>query len=118
MEKNKLFSVFKLQLLVFVYSLISVLTKLTAMQFSEHGLFSAGTLAGIAGIGMSLLIYAFFWQKVLKKVNLTTAYANKAVGLLWTLVWAAVLFKVPVSFRNVAGLLVICAGVFLVMKDE
>lgn len=118
MKTNETATFIMLQLLVFVYSLISVLTKLTAVHLREDGLFSLPVLAGFGGAGAALFAYAFFWQKILKKVNLTTAYANKATGLLWTLVWAALLFREPVSLRNVIGLAVICAGVFLVMNNE
>ena len=118
MKTNKITALIKLQLLVFVYSLTSVLTKLTSVYLREDGLFALPTLAGFCGVGTALLVYAFFWQRILEKVNLTTAYAGKATELMWTLLWAVLLFREPVGLRNVAGMMVICAGVFLVTNNE
>lgn len=107
-----------LQAVVFVYSFISMLSKVISMQIKAHGLFSLPVIAGMAGFFLALAVYAFFWQKILKKTELSVAYANKAVGLLWTLVWAALLFGETVTIRNLIGMLVICAGVLLVTKNE
>lgn len=107
-----------LQMIVFVYSFISMLSKCVSMQIKLHGLFSIQVLGGLAGFFCALAVYAFFWQKILKKVELSVAYANKAVGLLWTLVWAGLLFGEAVTIRNVVGLLVICAGVMMVTENE
>lgn len=107
-----------LQFAVFVYSFISMLSKCISSQIGAHGLFSAQVLGGLAGVFFALAVYAFFWQKILKKVDLSVAYANKALGLLWTLLWAALLFGEQITWRNVLGLLVICAGVILVTGDE
>ena len=47
-------------------------------------------------------------------MDLSIAYSNKAVGLLWTLVWAAALFGEKVTLVNVVGLVMICIGVIVV----
>lgn len=107
-----------LQLVVFVYSFISMLSKCVSMQIKDHGLFSIQVIGGLAGFFCALAVYAFFWQKILKKVDLSIAYANKAVGLLWTLVWAALLFGETVTIKNIVGLLVICIGVMMVTENE
>ncbi len=107
-----------LQLIVFVYSLISMLSKCVSMEIRKYGFFSGQVLLGLTGFFLALAVYAFFWQKILKKVELSVAYANKAAGLLWTLVWSAFFFGEQVTFKNVAGLLVICAGVLMVTDNE
>lgn len=107
-----------LQVVVFVYSFISMLSKCVSLQIKAHGLFSIQVIAGLFGFFCALALYAFFWQKILKKVDLSVAYANKAVGLLWTLVWAAMLFEETVTIRNGIGLLVICGGVMMVTENE
>lgn len=107
-----------LQLIVFLYSAISMLLKCISLQMKAHGLFSLPVIGGMFIFFCAMAIYAFFWQKILKRVDLSVAYANKAVGLLWTLVWASLLFGETVTMRNVVGLLVICAGVLLVTGKE
>ncbi|MCD8155615.1 MAG: EamA family transporter [Clostridiales bacterium] len=107
-----------LQVVVFIYSMISSLSKSVSSLISNWGLFSWQALGGIFVVFLALGVYAFFWQRILKKVELSVAYANKAVGLLWTLVWAALLFGEKITPGNVVGLVVICAGVLVVTKDE
>lgn len=103
-----------LQAVVFVYSIISMLSKYVSGFIKSYGLFSWQVVCGVGCVFLALAVYAFFWQKILKKVDLSIAYSNKAVGLLWTLVWAAVLFGEKTTAVNVIGLLMICAGVVVV----
>ena len=103
-----------LQAIVFVYSIISMLSKYVSGFIKSYGLFSWQVVLGVGGVFLALAVYAFFWQKILKKVDLSIAYSNKAVGLLWTLVWAAALFGEKVTLVNVVGLVMICIGVIVV----
>ena len=103
-----------LQLMVFAYSYISTLAKKVSALKTTYGLFSAQCMLGLAGIFLALAAYAFFWQKVLKHVDLSIAYSNKAAGLLWTLLWAPKMFGEQITVKNVLGLLIICAGVLIV----
>ncbi|MCD7763081.1 MAG: hypothetical protein LUI14_07750 [Lachnospiraceae bacterium] len=107
-----------LQVIVFVYSMISMLSKQVSSLISANGLFSWQTICGVGGVFLALAIYAFFWQKILKKVDLSVAYANKAVGLLWTLLWSSLMFQEKISAGNVLGLVIICAGVLVVTGNE
>ena len=43
-------------------------------------------------------IYAIGWQQVIKRMPLTTAYANKAVTLVWGLVWGLLLFHEQLNY--------------------
>lgn len=91
-----------------------MLSKYVSGFLKEYGLFSWQVVFGVGGVFAALAVYAFFWQKILKKVDLSIAYSNKAVGLLWTLVWAAALFGETVTVFNVIGLIMICIGVAVV----
>ena len=42
------------------------------------------------------------------------AYAHKAAGLFWSLLWSVLLFREEVSLRSIIGLAVVCAGLVLV----
>ncbi|MCD7715484.1 MAG: hypothetical protein LUI39_03390 [Lachnospiraceae bacterium] len=107
-----------LQIVVFVYSMISMLSKQVSSLISAYGLFSWQTVCGVGSVFLALAIYAFFWQKILKRVDLSVAYANKAVGLLWTLLWSSLMFQETISAGNVLGLVIICAGVLVVTGNE
>ena len=63
-------------------------------------------------------VYAIAWQKVIKKFSLSTAYANRSVYLMWSQVWAVVIFHESLSVRNIIGLLVVLIGVMVVQKYE
>ena len=63
-------------------------------------------------------VYAIAWQKVIKKFSLSTAYANRSVYLIWSQVWAVVIFHESLSVRNIIGLLVVLIGVMVVQKYE
>lgn len=63
-------------------------------------------------------IYAIAWQRVIKKFELNVAYANKTVSLLWSQVWAVLIFHENLRWVNVLGLSIILIGVLVVQKYE
>ena len=63
-------------------------------------------------------IYAIAWQMVMKKFDLSTAYANKSVYLIWSQLWAVLIFKESLSINNIIGMLVVFLGVMVVSGDE
>lgn len=65
------------------------------------------------GMIVVLGIYAIGWQQVIKRIPLTTAYANRAVTVIWGIVWGVLLFDEAVSWQKVVGALVVLAGVAL-----
>ena len=68
--------------------------------------------------GFSLLIlgaYAILWQQIIKRIPLNIAYANKAVTLVWSMVWGAIIFKEHISIANLIGAAVVLAGVLLMV---
>lgn len=64
---------------------------------------------------LNLGIYAILWQQVIKRVPLNVAYANKAVTLVWGMVWGAVIFKESISLANIIGAVIVLAGVLLMV---
>ena len=103
-----------LQVVVFVYSVLSMCSKLVSAMIRDYGLFSLPSVgAGCLFMG-SMALYAFFWQQILRRVDLHVAYANKAMGLLWSLLWSVLLFHETLSLRSIIGLLAVCVGVVLV----
>lgn len=62
-----------------------------------------------------LAVYALLWQQIIKKIPLNTAYANKAVTLVWGMVWGAVIFKEHISLANIIGAAIVLAGVLLMV---
>lgn len=98
-----------LHLLLVFYSLSGILSKLAA----GHGFPSAGFVVCYGGMLGVLAVYALGWQQVIKRLPLTTAYANRAVTVVWGIVWGALLFGEPVNACKLAGAAVVLVGVVL-----
>ena len=61
-----------------------------------------------------LVIYAVFWQLILKKLPLTVAMANKSATVIWGLIFGSILFKEHISLTNIIGAIIIIAGIVIV----
>lgn len=68
---------------------------------------------------ISLALYAIGWQQVIKRLPLTTAFANKAITVVWGLVWGVIVFGEKITIGKVVGsLLVICGIVVFAISDK
>ena len=70
--------------------------------------------------GISILIlgvYAILWQQVLKRFSLTTAFFNKAVTIIWGMLWGILFFKETITLNMIIGAIIVLIGVGLVVKD-
>lgn len=102
-----------LQAAVFIYSISGIAGKLA----SNYDFLSFGFIF-FYGLEMAaLVVYAIFWQQIIKKVNLSVAYANKATSIFWAMIWSFLLFKEKIGINNIIGVLIIFAGMLLVNKD-
>lgn len=95
-----------LQFAVFIYSLNTICGKMASNEQPMSAAFIAWLFAEVAALG----VYAIFWQQAIKKIELSVAYANKAVGLLWALLWSVLLFSDRVTWGKVVGLVLVIAG--------
>ena len=104
-----------LHLLLMFYSCASVLSKLAAREsfLSLRWCLCYGGMIAILGL------YAVGWQQILKRLPLTVAFANKAVTLVWTMVFGVLIFKESISVRQLIGCALAVAGVVLfVLPDQ
>lgn len=118
MKNIKTKNLLLIQSLVLIYSLVSVLSKFASKVLKEYGLFSLQLIGIVFLMGVLLMIYAYFWQKILKKVELSIAYVNKGLLLFWSLLWSVLLFGEQITLWNIAGTIVIICGILVVTKDE
>lgn len=95
--------------LLVLMSLSGVMSKLAA----RFEFMSAGFVLCYGAMVALLGAYALGWQQVIKRIPLTTAYANRAVTVLWGIVWGAVLFHESVNPLKIAGALIVLLGVVL-----
>jgi drug/metabolite transporter (DMT)-like permease len=103
-----------LQLSVFVYSFSMV----AARKASEND-FLSGRYIFFLGLEIVILgIYAVLWQQVIKRFQLSVAYINKSVTLLWSMLWNYLIFSQGITVKKVIGVLIVMAGVIVMNLGE
>ena len=119
MEKmNKTKNYIQLHLNILLFSLTSVFSKCASVQFNNGGLKNPLLYLFLFLMVANCGVYAIAWQKVIKKFSLSTAYANRSIYLIWSQVWAVVIFQESLSVKNIIGLLVVLVGVMVVQRYE
>ena len=105
---------FALHLLLMVYSLADIFSKLAA----GYSFLSLGFFLCYGAMMLILFIYAIGWQQVIRRIPLTAAYANKAVTTIWGTIWGILLFHEGFSVGKLVGIMIIMAGIVLFTGDE
>lgn len=103
-----------LHLTFFVYSLASVFSK----KAGAEEVFTVKFLLFYGMVLFILMLYAVLWQQNLKHLPLVTAYANKAVTVIWGMVWGILLWHEKVTVNNIMGAVIIMFGVILIATEE
>ena len=67
---------------------------------------------------LNLFFYAIFWQQIIKKIPLITAYANKAVTVIWGIVWGFLFFNEKITVGKIIGAIIIIVGIYFVVSSE
>lgn len=113
MKKIKVNKYIYLHFLLLLYSFCGVFSKLASQnQFlSIKFCLFYGTSLLILGI------YAIFWQQILKKFSLTTAFFNKAVTIIWGMIWGVMFFSEKITLNMIVGTIIVLIGIGLVVKD-
>lgn len=107
--KGRLKVLLALHLLLMLFSTSGILSKTAA----QYPFMSVPFILAYGGMIVVLGIYALGWQQVIKRLPLTTAYANRAVTVVWGIVWGIVLFHEGVSVPKLVGAAVVLCGVAL-----
>ncbi len=62
-------------------------------------------------------IYTIAWQQILKHIPLTTAFCNKAVNVIWGMLWGYLIFEETLTVPMFIGGALVIIGVVLVVTD-
>lgn len=113
-KKFQIKDILMLQIVFFIYSINSVVAKFASAQepFSLNFILLYGLELCVLGI------YAILWQQLIKRMELSVAYSNKAVVLLWAMVFGALLFKEQITLTKVAGILLVIVGIVVLNSEE
>lgn len=98
-----------LQVALILFSLGSVCSKKAA----GHDYSSFPFLFWYGLLIIVLVVYAALWQRVLRHLELTIAYASKSLVIIWSLLWAILIFGETITWTNFLGATVIIVGVIL-----
>ena len=109
MKKGNLKILFLLHIMLMIYSMSSICSKKAAGTefFSLEFCLYYGAIIALLGL------YAIGWQQIIKRLPLTTAFANKAVTVVWGIIWGALFFSEPITVGKVVGAILVVAGVVL-----
>jgi drug/metabolite transporter (DMT)-like permease len=98
-----------LHILLVLYSFSAVCSKLAAAEP-----FLSFRFCLYYGLVLFLLaLYALCWQQIIKHLPLTMAYANKAITVVWGLLWGLLLFGEKITAGKVLGAVFVIAGIVL-----
>ena len=111
---NKFLSIMILQLIVAIYTMSGVAAKFA----SKYEFLSFKFILCYAVEILILGVYAVLWQQIIKKFDLSIAYANRSIALLWSMIWAILLFNEVVTIKNVVGVMIVIVGTIIVNSDE
>lgn len=105
---------FLLHLLLLFYSFGGVCSKLAGRE----SVLSFRFILLYGGLLVITLVFAVGWQQIIKRMPLTTAYSNKAVGLLWSTLWGVLFFQEHLTLRMVIGAVIVLCGVVMVVRAD
>lgn len=107
--KNKFAAFFLMHFGFLVYSSYAILGKLA----SKEDFLSLNFISYYAAVVFILAVYAFLWQKVLKVFSLSVAASNKAITIIWGILFGRLIFNESIKPTMVAGAVIILCGIFL-----
>lgn len=113
-KKKFIKNIIILQVIILIYTLSTVTAK-----FASNEEFLSLKFILFYGLEIFILgVYAILWQQIIKKFEISVAYANRAMSLLWSIVWAIVFFGEQITLKNVIGVIIVIIGTIIVNSDE
>ena len=97
-----------------IFSLNGILSKAAA----GHPFLSVPFIAFYAGALFILAIYAVLWQQILKQMQLSVAYANRAIVVFWGMLWGKLVFNEEIRPNMIIGAVIIILGILIVVNSD
>lgn len=112
-QKKKLVFII-LHILLLIMSFGGILSKLASAEpfLSLRFCLCYGGMIAILGI------YAIAWQQIIKHMPLTTAFCNKAVEIVWGILWGVLIFKEAIKWNMILGAVIVIVGVIIVVTAD
>lgn len=91
---------------------------MASAEFNRNGIYGWKLFLFLFLMFADCFVYALVWQKAIRRFDLNVAYANKTVYLIWSQIWALLIFGEVLTARNILGLVIVFFGVLVVQKYE
>ena len=103
-----------LHLMLMIYSMSGICSKMAAKSafLSVQFCFYYGMIIILLGF------YAIAWQQIIKRMPLTTAFANKAVTVVWGLVWGMLFFEEHITVGKLVGAAFVIIGIVIYALND
>lgn len=112
-KRDMIKNIIALQAIIVIYTVSGVMAKMISANKGEP--VKALVFFGLEFL--ALAVYAVLWQQMLKHFELSVAYANRAMAILWSMIWAVIFFHEKITMRNIIGILLVLAGTIIVNMD-
>ena len=116
MEKVKHYIALHLTVMLFTFT--TVFSKFAAEAYNRGGIREPRVYIFLFLMLLNCAVYAVVWQKVIKHFELNVAYANRTVYVIWSQIWAVVIFHETLSLRNIIGMFIVLIGILVVIFNE
>lgn len=112
-EKPRWQSYLLLHLTLLLYAVGSVFAKYAGLSndFWKTILFLALEFAMLGA-------YALLWQLILKNTPLTTAYANRAICVVWSYLFGFLLFGETLTLGKGIGIILVIVGILVLVTTD
>lgn len=111
---NNTKTILALNVLLMFFSLGGIFSKLASKQpfLSLKFILCYGALLFI------MFVYAIGWQQIIKRLPLTMAYANRAITIVWGIIWGLLFFNEKLNLGKIIGAVIVIAGVLLYVTES
>ena len=113
MSKNTK-TILALNVLLMFFSLGGIFSKLAAKQ----SFLSLKFILCYGALLLIMFVYAIGWQQIIKRLPLTMAYANRAITIVWGIIWGLLFFNEKLNVGKIIGAVIVIAGVLLYVTES
>ena len=113
MKKIGIKQILLLQAIIIIYTISGIMAKFASAGETLEKM--------VLFFGLDLLflgIYAICWQQMIKIFPLSVAYANRAMALLWSAVWAKIIFGEQISLKQMLGIALVIVGTLIINTEQ
>ena len=114
MSRSKIKVYIVLHLLLFLYAAGGICSKLAAKEAFLSPKFIKYYMIVLA----NLAFYAIVWQQIIKRISLVSAFANKAITVVWGMMWGFLIFGESITITKIIGAVIIIVGIYFVVSDN